>query len=165
MAVDADVKVPGGAVALFDPEVLVSDLAKSGRPRRDPGRVNAGDLTWFGVPVAEAVSVSFSTKPVPKGQDSLRSRLRVTSGVVFVGPLEASDGPRLGTVRLDPFSTTLDEYSDRGAFVRMRPGTYATHAYWQREAGLMVHLIPDPDTKAVVAQTPAELSQLPIREG
>jgi hypothetical protein len=140
------VEAIGGAFALFDPQRLIEDLTKGGRPRKELDRVNAGDVAWFGLPTAAATAVRFTSQPAPAG--ALRLRLRVDSGVVFAGAPEASDGPRLGTVRLDPQRTRLDEHLNSGHFLRMKPGVYRIDA--RLESGtVMVHLRPDeaPETK------------------
>ena len=61
--------------------------------------------------------------------------------VLFVGPPEAADGPRLGTVRLDPHKTALDDHAVRGGFVAVPPGRYAV-ALTRGAKGLVVHLTP-----------------------
>jgi hypothetical protein len=140
------VQAVGGAFALFDPQRLIEDLTKGGRPRKELDRVNAGDVAWFGLPTAGATAIRFTTQPAPAG--ALRLRLRVDSGVVFAGAPEASDGPRLGTVRRDPHRTRLDEHLNSGHFLRMKPGVYRIDA--RLESGtVMVHLRPDeaPETK------------------
>lgn len=151
----------GGAVALFDPLKVVDDLVKSGRPRRDPARLEAGHLAWVGLPSAEGTPVRLLAEPPPRGQAVRRLRLDVQSGVVFVGPPEASDGPRLGTVRLDPFHTALDAHLEEGAFVRMKPGLYAVSAYLDAQRAVRIHLEPEPEPDLALATDPASLGDLP----
>jgi len=161
LAIEAEnLMATGGAIAFFDPMRVQDDLAKSGRPRRDPERAQVGDLAWVGLPTAGGTPVQLHADPPPEGQQTRRLRLKVQSGVVFVGPPEASDGPRLGTVRLDPFHTELDAHMMRGAFVRLKPGIYAVHAYLS-DSALEVHLIPDPAPTAEIAVDPASLGDVP----
>lgn len=150
----------GGALAFFDPLQVQDDLAKSGRPGRDPERLQAGDIAWFGLPNAGGTPVVLLTDPPPEGQATRRLRLKVQSGAVFVGPPEAADGPRLGTVRLDPFHTALDAHLQRGAFVRLKPGVFAVHAYLKGGI-LQVHLVPDQTPNAEIAVDPASLGDVP----
>lgn len=117
-------KVPGYAVALFDPILVLDALVKGGRPRNEIPRVARGDITWFARPGREQDGLRFTLEPARDGEADLRLRLRVQSGIVFVGPPEASDGPRLGTLRLDPFRTQLDGFVDQGTFVAVPPGVY-----------------------------------------
>lgn len=162
LAVEAqNLMATGGAVGIFDPEHLVEDLAKSGRPRRDPERMSAGHIVWFGLPTAEGTPVHLHLEPPPEGQATRRLRLDVASGIVFVGPPEAGDGPRLGTVRLDPFSTALDENLERGAFLRLKPGLYAVHAFLSEGACLEVHVVPETDPQEALATDPGSLGDLP----
>jgi len=162
LAVEAEnLMATAGAVALFDPLRVEEDLAKSGRPRRDPERLAAGHLAWFGLPTAGGTPIHLSLQAPPEGQATRRLRLDVSSGVVFVGPPEASDGPRLGTVRLDPFHTALDEHLERGAFVRLKPGLYAVQAYLSADDQLWVHLTPETEPELALATDPASLGDLP----
>lgn len=162
LAVDAEnLMATGGAVALFDPQQVEDDLAKSGRPRRDPERLAAGHLAWFGLPSAEGTPILLELAAPPEGQPTRRLRLTVTSGLVFIGPPEASDGPRLGTVRLDPFSTALDEHLERGAFVRLKPAVYAVHAFLGEDGGLRIFLTPETAPNEALATDPASLGDLP----
>lgn len=162
LAAAADLAVRGGAVGLFDPARLLEVLAKSGRPRRDPNRIQAGDVAWVGVPEQGRVSIRLSTRPPPEHQPTRRLRLRVSSGVVFVGPPAASDGLRLGTVRIDPFATSLDAHVTNGGFVRVKPGTYALHCFWGQAKGLLVHLVSDPDPTEVVETDSSRLAEIPV---
>jgi hypothetical protein len=134
-----DVAVEGGAVAVFDPARVKESLARNGRPRRDPARVAAGDVAWVGLPSLGASSVRLVAGAPPLGQATLALRLTVESGVIFVGPPEASDGPRLGELRRDPFSTGLDEHLPRGKLFRLRAGTYRLDAFLA-DARLFLHL-------------------------
>lgn len=149
----------GGAIGLFDPMRVQEDLAKSGRPRRDAERLSAGHVAWFGLPSAEATEVRLSTEPPPEGQATRRLRLDVVSGVVFVGRPEASDGPRLGTVRLDPFHTALDAHE--GRFARLKAGVYAVHGYLGPDGGLRIHVIPDSSPQEALEVDPGSLGDVP----
>jgi hypothetical protein len=155
------IRVQGGAVALFDPLRVQDALAKGGRPRRDDARVQAGDVTWLGLPTAGPTEVRLRAGPPPAGQATRRARLKVTSGVIFVGAPEASDGPRLGTVRLDPFHTALDEHLAAGALLRLKGGVYAVHGFLAEDGGLEVYLAPDPDPKATLDVAAATLASVP----
>ncbi len=150
----------GGAVAVFDPIMLQEDLARSGRARRDPARLQAGDLAWVGLPSAAGTAVQLKSDPPPEGQQTRRLRLQVKSGLIFVGPPEASDGPRLGTVRLDPFHTALNAHLEKGAFVKVKPGIYAVYAYLS-DGALMLHMLPDPDPSEELVVDPGALGELP----
>jgi hypothetical protein len=150
-----DLEASGGAFAVFDPERLAGDLASGGRARKDAERMSAGDVAWFGLPRVAPIPVRFTTVPVEG--EALRLRLRVDSGVVFAGAPEASDGPRLGTVRLDPARTGLDEHLEKGRFLRMKPGVYRIDARMSRD-GVAVHLMPDPDPDAPLTLDPKHIS-------
>ncbi len=148
-AVEVDnLAVAGGAVAVFDPERVVEALARGGWPRKDEARVNAGDVAWFGLPRTAPMPVRFTTRPAD-GRP-LRLRLRVESGVVFAGAPEASDGPRLGTVRRDPHHTQLDAHLSSGRFLRVKPGVYLLDVVLTG-AEVTVHLGLDPDPEAALA--------------
>jgi len=146
----------GPIIALFDPARVADALIRGGKPRTDPKR--AGDVAWFGVDPQAEVGVELVLGAPPEGQATLDRRLAIDSGVVFIGPPEASDGPRLGTVRVDPFSTALDEQAARGAFRRLSPGLYLVRAHRTAEGGVRVHLesvsafSPDPDVGAVLPE-------------
>ena len=60
-----------------------------------------------------------------------------------MGPPEAADGPRMGTVRLDPFSTLLDEHADKGRFVRLPNGVLALHVYLDQAGAVRIHIVAD----------------------
>jgi hypothetical protein len=147
----------GTATAFFDPRRVAADLARYGRPRREAKRLEAGDLAWFGIPAA-AGKLDVLTSALPEGAPAVRLRLQVDSGLVFLGPPEASDGARLGTVKLDPFHTGLDDLAAKGRFARLKPGTYALHAYLAGSHHVRVHLVPDPDKKA-----PLDLVEATVR--
>lgn len=138
------VAVAGGAVAFFDPARIKDSLVRSGRPRKEPGRVSAGDVAWVGLPTPHATEVRLLFAPPPEGQPGVQLRLRIESGVVFVGPPEAADGPRMGEVRRDPFGTALSEHAASGHFLRVKPGTYSLWVYLASPRDLAVHLTPDP---------------------
>lgn len=140
-----DFEITGGAIALFDPKRLMENLVFHGRPRKDPSRLPEGDLAWYGLPTNEPMTVRFVEDAPPEDADTVRLRLKVESGVVFVGPPESSDGPRLGAVRKDPFRTAIDSYLDRGRWMRLKPTTYAVFAQLYKERGLTIWLAKDPD--------------------
>ena len=161
LAVESKVEVRGGAVGLFDPERVLEDLAKAGRPRRDRERIQRGDVTWLGTSDAGARRARFLLDAPPTAQQTLDVRLEVNSGVVFVGPPEASDGPRLGTVRLDPFHTMLDEHLGNGAFVQMKPGSYVLSAHSDANGDITIYVILDSDRSRATVSDPAQLASLP----
>ncbi len=140
LAKSPKVEVQGNAVAIFDPARVSDALARSGRVRNDTERVVRGDIAWFGLGVAPSHTVEVSGKAAP-GDSRVKLGLVVDSGVVFVGPPEAADGPRLGTVRLDPHKTALDDHAVRGGFVAVPPGRYAVGVS-KGEGGVVVHLSP-----------------------
>ncbi|MEM7679290.1 MAG: hypothetical protein AAF449_25235, partial [Myxococcota bacterium] len=98
-AVDVDATFSGGALGIFDPQRVIEDLAVGGRPRRQADRLEVGDIACIGLPHAGELSVRFFEEAPPEGQAVAKLRLKVESGMVYVGPPEASDGPRMGTVR------------------------------------------------------------------
>jgi hypothetical protein len=134
------VEVHGPAAVLFDPLRIADALARSGRVRNDTERVTRGDIAWFGLGAASSYTLTL-TSAAPTDAPILRAPLEVGSGVLFVGPPEAADGPRLGTVRLDPHKTALDDHAVRGGFVAVPPGRYAV-ALTRGAKGLVVHLTP-----------------------
>ncbi|MBI4819967.1 MAG: hypothetical protein HY791_27075 [Deltaproteobacteria bacterium] len=141
-ATDTTVELAWHSVALFDPAVLAADLVKGGRVRNDPKRIAAGDLAWFSLAPDERASIRFTTADGVTDEPGLKLKLRVSSGLVFVGPPEASDGPRLGEVRLDPFRTKLDEYLDKGRLVRVKAGDYLLVARRTEPGQIGVRLLP-----------------------
>lgn len=149
-----EVRVAGGAIAVFDPQRVLEDLVLGGRPRQRAERLQAGDIACLGLPTAEEVPVRFQQGPAPDGQPTARLRLKVDSGMVFVGPPEAADGPRMGTVRLDPFSTRLDELAPRGRFLRMSNGVLVVWAYRDAEGAVCLHVAEDPDPGADLGLSP-----------
>lgn len=126
----------GPEVALFDPVVLAEDLAGAGRPRRSPERLGKGDLAWFGLP-DDGHALEVRAGPPPDGQATLRLRVRVRSGFLWVGPPEATDGHRLGAVRLDPHSTGLHGRRDQCRGFAVPAAVYAVHGW---RSGQTVHL-------------------------
>lgn len=153
--------VAGGAVGIFDPQRVLEDLATGGRPRRAADRLQTGDIACFGLSTADSVPVGFSQEPVPDGQPTARLRLRVDSGLVYLGPPEAADGPRMGTVRLDPFSTNLDAYAGQGHFVRMPNGVLGVFGYLDADGAVRLHVRPDDDPEAALNLSPLEPVTLP----
>ena len=119
------------AVAIFDPVRVADVLIRTGRVRTLPKRVGAGDLAVFPLPPNETFDVQLSDSLVPEGQATSVAPLQVQSGVVFVGPPEASDGERLGSIRFDPFSTNLHKHLSRGQCVQIPAGAYDVHAFQQ----------------------------------
>lgn len=132
------ITVTGPTVALFDPLKIADALARGGRPRNQIERVARGDLAWF-APGADRVKVSLTREEADADADALELRLVIESGLFFVGPAEAADGPRMGTVRFDPFRTGLDDFIDRGRFVALEPGPYALRV--RREGTTKVRVV------------------------
>lgn len=158
-AVDVnDLVIGGGTLGIFDPKRLAEKMARGGRARKDPGHLHAGDLAAFGLETFKGVPVRFTTNPFEPGNRALQLRLAVDSGVVFVGPAQASDGPRMGTLRLDPFSTTLNEYLDEGRFLRIKPGVYRVFAIPEEDGSTTVHLNPDSNPEEDLALDPKRLT-------
>ena len=119
------------SVAIFDP-VRVSDiLIKTGRVRTLPKRIGSGDFAAFPLQHDETFDVQLMDSDVPEGQETSTVPLHVQSGVVFVGPPEASDGERLGSIRFDPFVTNLHKHQSRGQYIQVPPGSYDVHAVQQ----------------------------------
>lgn len=138
LAKSPKVEVQGNAVALFDPVRVADALARSGRVRNDTERVVRGDIAWFGLGSGASHTVQV-VSGAPSEPSRVRLGLEISSGVLFVGPPEAADGPRLGTVRLDPHKTALDDHAVRGGFVAVPPGRYQV-AVSKAEGGVIVHL-------------------------
>jgi hypothetical protein len=128
-----DFTVSAGRVALFDPRRVADALAVSGRPRTDPERAQRGDIVWFHWTSHERIACRFFSGAPPEGQHLASGFLQVDSGVVFVGPPEAADGPRIGSVRLDPFSTGLDQHLPTGRLLQMRSGGYRVSSVFASE--------------------------------
>jgi hypothetical protein len=139
---EADPFPVGPEVALFDPMVLAEDLAGPGRPRRSAERLSKGDLAWFGLPDDRHLVQVRAGQP-EAGQAVLRLRLEIRSGVVVVGPPEASDGHRWGAVRLDPFASELHGRADRVRWFALAPAVYAVRV-WRHSGRVQVHLDPEP---------------------
>ena len=162
----SDLAIEGGAVALFDPQRLVTDLATGGRPRQRPERLQSGDIACIGFASPGPVAVRLREGPAPDGQPTVRLRLHVESGLAFIGPPEASDGPRMGTVRLDPFSTRLDELAERGRFVRIPNGILALFGYSDGEGAAILHVVaPDPEPQRPLDLSPMAPVTLPNAVG
>lgn len=132
-------------LALFDPAQVKQALARGGRPRRELEQERAGVIAVLGLATAESVAVRLALGAPAAGQATTRRRLKVGSGVVVIAPPEASDGPRLGTVRLDPERTALDDFFDAGtaSLVRIVPGIYTVEAFYSAPSELSVHVHPD----------------------
>lgn len=153
-------------IAIFDPLRVVDALVRGGRPRLDKNRVGAGDVAWFPRETdVGSIALAMAEAAPAAGEGALELRLTVSSGLVFVGPPEASDGPRLGSVRLDPFRTQLDEYVGQGRFARVDPGHYAVHVR-RGATGVAVTLVATEDEApfdvdlarlGIAAPTPAAL--------
>ena len=146
--------IAGGALAVFDPQRVLEDLATGGRPRQRAERLEAGDIACLGLHQAQEVPVRFFEGPAPDGKPTARLRLRVESGMVFVGPPEASDGPRMGTVRLDPFATRLDELAPSGRFLRFPNGILALHACLDAEGEVCLYVGPDAEPEQPLGLSP-----------
>lgn len=136
-----------GNVALFDPSQVKKALVQGGRPRNEPDARSKGALLSFGFGVGGEVEVHFHLEAPPEPRPGALGRLRVGSGLVAVGAPEASDGPRIGTVRLDPQATALDAAHAAGTiqFARLAPGVYAARAWHSGPDRLEVFLYPDPE--------------------
>lgn len=118
----AKVTVRGSQAGLFDPALHAKSLARGGRPRSEAAALGSGQIAWFLLAPDEEAELELHAEPVPASALSLR--LRVKSGLVFVGSPEAADGPRLGELRLDPFRTRFDEYVGTGGLFAAEPGLY-----------------------------------------
>lgn len=153
--------VEGAQVALFDPVKVIDALIRGGRPRKDPSRIAAGDLIWFALEHAGSLRVRVAIAAPQEGQDVLTLRLVVESGLVFVGPPEAADGPRLGEVRLDPFRTGFDDYVARGRLVRVRPGRYRASAHQGTPPEIRIFLEPDASEMGSIPVDLAALGRIP----
>ena len=158
-------KISGGAFALFDPKRLAEELARGGRPRKDPARMAAGDVVVFGLDAGREVPVQVTTAALPDGQPALEQRLVVESGVIFLGPPQASDGPRMGSLRLDPFSTSLNEHLSQGHLLRLKSGVYRVAAHQDSDGGAVVHLKPDDSPDAPLEIDPKQLSLPALVDG
>ncbi len=151
-----DLVATGGSIAFFDPHLVIDDLVKGGRPRKDTARLAAGDLAWFGLPTADPRPVRIEFGPPPEGVTPLRLRLKVKTGVVFAGPPEASDGPRLGAVRIDPYHTALDAHVERGVLMKWRPGLYALHVFLEGDTiRVCAEIEADPEATLDIVQATA----------
>jgi hypothetical protein len=117
------------AFSVFDPFCVGDVLIRTGRIRTDPKRLGQGDLALYPLALEQMTDVQLTAEPVPDGQVTSDVWLRVQSGVVFIGPPEATDGERLGSIRFDPFSTKLNQHLERGGFVRVEPGCYQVRAF------------------------------------
>jgi hypothetical protein len=117
------------SIGLFDPVCVGDVLIKTGRVRTKSDRLGRGDLAFLPLAPNTEYSAVLHLGPPPEGQSTTELRLRVESGVIFVGPPEASDGERLGSIRFDPFATRLNQFLTRGGFVRVAPGFYQVATY------------------------------------
>jgi hypothetical protein len=147
---EAEALTARGSFGLFDPKAVEKWLVKGGRPSKDAAELERGTVTVLGLGVGGDVRVEVVTDPPPEARPRLRRRLRVGTGVVAVGVPEASDGPRLGAVRLDPERTGLDDALDAGRvqLFRLHPGIYAVDAYHPAPDRLRVHVHADPAPSA-----------------
>lgn len=134
---------------LFDPSLAKAALVRGGRPRKEIEQERAGTIAVFGLSVPGKVTVHIEADKPPAGVPTTRRRLKVGSGVVVVGAPEASDGPRLGSVRLPPERTGLDDFLEarRVTVLRLSPGIYAVEACHQGADTLRVYVSPDPAPK------------------
>lgn len=130
----------GHVFAIFDPAEVAYALVKGGRPRADAAKVAAGEIAQLPLAPLTSAEVELNLEPPPAGQAVAVRALNVASGVIFVGPPEAADGPRMGTIRLDPFRTALDDHLDRGGFRRLPAGRYKVCAYRTGDSAVRVHL-------------------------
>lgn len=138
----AELVIRGHDVAIFDPALHAKTLARGGRPRNEPAELGAGRIAWFLLAPLEEAKLVLASEPIP--EEALRLRLHVSSGVIFVGPSTASDGPRLGELRLDPFRTRLDEHLDAGVFLTLPPGSYELGATRSGPGGVRLSVAPLP---------------------
>ncbi len=145
VSADAELHVGSHTLAIFDPALVADALVKGGKPRADGARVAEGHVAVFSLDPLMEADVGTTTEAVADDQPVTVRRVLVKSGVVFCGPQEASDGPRLGTVRLDPFRTALDDHLERGAFRRVQPGVYKVSAYRTGDEKVRVHFEEAPD--------------------
>lgn len=141
----AEPVVRGGGLALFDPREVSGALVRSGRPRREVEPQERGAIAVFGMSLLGDVQVRVVAGSPEEGKETLRRRLRVTSGVVAVGAPEAADGPRLGTVRLDPERTGLDHAlaAGRVELFRLPPGLYRVDATHPPSGGVLLFVHPE----------------------
>lgn len=136
--------VNGSAVAVFDPLRVADAICRGGRPRSDVNRISQGDLLWVSSGEGEEKTKVVLAEGDGGAGKALELRLQVDSGLVYVGPPEASDGPRLGTVRFHPFKTGFDDFVGKGRFVSVAPGRYAVRI--RREGGeVRIFLAPAPN--------------------
>lgn len=139
-----------GSLALFDPAQVKSFLARGGRARKEASEEHAGTLAMFGLGLGTAVRVEVRAQAAEPEVSVVRRRLRVGSGVVAVGLPEASDGPRLGTVRLDFARTGLDDALERGhaQLFRLPNGIWRVEATHPSPDVLRLYVSPDPEADA-----------------
>ena len=148
-----------GSFALFDPLQTKRFLARGGRARKEPDAQHKGTLAVFGLSVSHEVTVRILQGEGPEGVSGVEQRLRVGSGVVAAGAPESSDGPRLGSVRLDPHRTQLDEALDKGmAELRaLNPGVYRLVAIHPDPRTLAVYIRPDDTPEVSLAKDPWQI--------
>ncbi len=139
LAIDGGLAEASNNIAFFDPIRVTDGLVKTGRVRTKPDRLGCGDVLIIPLEGQPVVPTLLLGEP-PEGQETLDMPLQVESGVIFAGPPEASDGPRMGEVRLDPFSTQLDAHLEQGAFRRVAPGHYLARIYLS-DSELFIHLV------------------------
>lgn len=153
-----------GSFGLFDPANVKTAIAKGGRPRTENAKVLDGTVAILGMSVPDLVTVRFEMGPPPEGTATFRRRLKVSTGVVAVGAPEASDGPRLGAVRIDPEQTGLDLALAAGKIRigRIRPGIYALDAAHLTSSTLTVWVHPDPSPSGPLPPSADAPTSIPI---
>lgn len=140
----AKVTIRGTQVGLFDPARHAKTLARGGRPRNEPAALGAGEIAWF--LLAPEQEAELECRMEARTEGSLALRLRVSSGLVFIGSPEASDGPRLGELRLDPFHTGFDGHVGAGAFIELAPGLYEVGALRTAPGKVRLSFAPLPES-------------------
>ena len=143
----------GTRVGLFDPIQVEDALAAGGRPAKEAKRLQQGAVAEFTLPGSDAARARFVAGPPEASVRGLRRRLRVASGVVAVGDPEASSGPRLGAVRVDPERTGLHDALERRAvaFFRLDPGLYAVDGCVAEPGAVVFYVYPDPKPRGQLA--------------
>lgn len=145
-----------GSLALFDPQQVRRFLARGGRARKEASEEHKGTLAIFGLGVADAVQVRVRPHPAPEGTPVMSRRLRVGSGVVAAGLPEASDGPRLGAVRLDPDRTALHDAADaeQVQFFKLANGVFRVDAVHSSADVLDLYVYSDANPEEKLPDSP-----------